>query len=81
MSEDTHPHMTEADEFALLSLGAPALLRILRKREQGALNRLYAEYRAATPDLRPAVAEYAAYRDLIKDFENKLRERDSKKGP
>lgn len=75
-----YDHFTEEDELKLLGLGAPALLRILRKREATALGRLYNEYRSGAQDLRPATAEWAAYTDLIRDLENKLRSRDSQKG-
>jgi hypothetical protein len=73
-------YLTEDDELALLGVAAPALIRLLDRRIDGALGVLRAEFHAAKPDLRPATATYVAYVELKRDLINKLEQRDSQKG-
>lgn len=72
-------HLSEEDELALIGVAAPALLSLLEKRRDTSLAQLYGEFRKGTADLRPVVATYCAYVDLIRDIENKLANRETKK--
>lgn len=70
-----HYPLSEEDEAAILAVSAPALLNLLNKRLATTLRQLYGDYRQGI-DLRPCVATYVAYVDLIRDIESKLNQRD-----
>ena len=72
------PMMTEEDEMSILAYAAPPLLTLLRRRQSNILQRLYNEYQSATLDLRPTVATYVAYTDLIRDIESRINQRENK---
>jgi len=73
-------YLTEDDELALIGVAAPALMRLLDRRIDGALRLIQADYHAGKSDLRPATAAYVAYVELKRDLINKLEQRDSQKG-
>ena len=72
--------LSDDDKLHILAVAAPAILGLLREREEQARFRIYGEFRRGNKDLVAVAAEWSAYVDLIRDIENKLSERDSQKG-
>ncbi len=64
--------MTDYDEARILAISAPALLPIIRRRQEQSLSRLLGFFRSGLTDLSPAVAEYAAFTELLREIELKI---------
>lgn len=64
------------EEVRMLGVGAPALLKMLRSREENLLNRIYGEFRNGRTDFISLLAEWATYRDQINDITRALRAAD-----
>jgi hypothetical protein len=58
------------DELRLVVLSAPAILKMLKAREDRVVNRIYGDFRAGKTDQIPAVAELAVIRDMIHEIQS-----------
>ncbi len=64
------------EEIHILGLSAPAILRMLKAREDRILARIYGEFRNAKYDQTMALAEFACVRDQINEITSVLRQSD-----
>jgi hypothetical protein len=61
-------------EIKLLGLSAPALMKMLRHKEQRILGTLYGEFKGGKTDFLARIAEWSCVRDQIYDIESVLRQ-------
>lgn len=58
------------DELRLVVLSAPAILKMLKAREDRVINRMYGEFRAGKTEQLASLAELACLRDMIHEIES-----------
>ena len=67
-------------EIRLLGLSAPALMKMLRSKEQRVLGTMYGEFKSGKTDFLARLAEWACVRDQISEIESVLRQHEKKEG-
>jgi hypothetical protein len=65
--------MTDQEEIRLLGISAPVLLRLLRKREDRILNKIYGEFTTGKHDQLTNLAEWVSVRSQIHEMNSALR--------
>lgn len=66
------------DEIRIIGLSAPMLLKLLQRREERILNKIYGEWRAGKTEFTAALAEWASVRDQINEINSVLKAHDNK---
>lgn len=61
-------------EIKLLGLSAPALMKMLRSKEQRILGSMYGEFKSGKTDFVARLAEWVCVRDQIHEIESVLRQ-------
>lgn len=73
--------MTFADEeLRMMGLAGPIWIRMLKRREERTISRIYGEFRGGKSDHLAAIAELACIRDLINDINNAIEQLAQLKG-
>lgn len=65
--------MTDVEEIRLLGISAPVLLRLLKKREDRILNKIYGEFTTGKHDQLTNLAEWVSVRSQIHEMNSALR--------
>lgn len=63
-----------SDELRVIGLAGPALITLLRAREERVISRMYGAFRNGERDHLTAVAELSCVRSIIEDVENAIRQ-------
>lgn len=64
--------MTDVEEIRLLGISAPILLKLLRKREDRILNKIYGEFSNGKHDQLTNLAEWVSVRSQIHEMNSAL---------
>lgn len=72
--------MNSESENHILAVAAPAIIPLIRKRQNEVLARLVGTYRSGTADLRSIVGEYVCYVELIRDIEVRINNYEKQQG-
>ncbi len=66
----------DSDEIRIISLAAPVLLKMLRKKEETVIRRICGEFRNGHTEQTANLAELCSIRDMCHEITTGLREQD-----
>lgn len=65
------------EELRIIGMAGPAVIQLLRKREENVLKRIYGDRKAGNLDQNAALAEFTCIRDLITDLTSAMNQNEN----